>query len=156
MEAQALCVVTCLMSSALMSRVMILAIICEVSNHLLDCQYPTHMPNYEIRIYFEQWYLMQLISMYSSKQRTGVLDLEAGLEAYIIPPCALVDRLLKTAKKSATMASHMATSIPDTIEDSQLLLVVIHRKVSTSQIRAWAFVAFKHVPGMYRLLSIQH
>lgn len=76
---------------------------------------------------------MQLISMYSSKQRTGVLDLEAGLEAYIIPPCVLVDRLLKTAKKSATMASHMANSIPDTIEDSQLLLVVIHRKVLSSQ-----------------------
>ena len=67
--------------------------------------------------------------MYSGKQRTGVLDVEAGLEAYIIPPCALVDRLLRTAKKSATLATHMATSIPDTIEDSQLLLVVIHRKV---------------------------
>ena len=78
---------------------------------------------------------MQLISMYSSKQRTGVLDLEAGLEAYIIPPCVLVDRLLKTAKKSATVASHMAHSIPDTIEDSQLLLVVIHRKVLSSQMR---------------------
>ena len=72
---------------------------------------------------------MQLINMYSSKQRTGVLDLEAGLEAYIIPPCTLVDRLLKTAKKSATLATHMATSIPDTIADVQLLLVVIHRKV---------------------------
>ena len=72
---------------------------------------------------------MQLINMYSSKERTGVLDLEAGLEAYIIPPCTLVDRLLKTAKKSATLATHMATSIPDTSEDIQLLLVVIHRKV---------------------------
>lgn len=121
---------------------MIIAILCEVSNHLLDYQCSTHMPNFEIRIHFEQWYLMQLISMYSSKQRTGVLDLEAGLEAYIIPPCVLVDRLLKTAKRSATMASHMATSIPDTIEDSQLLLVVIHRKVSASLIREWNMVAF--------------
>ena len=98
------------------------------------------MPNIQIRILSEQWHLMQLISMYSSKQRTGVLDLEMGLEAYIIPPCALVDRLLKTAKKSATMASHMASSIPDTIEDSQLLLVVIHRKVFISQIRAWKWL----------------
>ena len=101
----------------------------------LDHHYPTHMPNIQIRIYSEHWYLMQLISMYSSKQRTGVLDLEAGLEAYIIPPCVLVDRLLKTANKSATVASHMAHSIPDTIEDSQLLLVVIHRKVLSSQMR---------------------
>ncbi|KAL3147452.1 hypothetical protein ABBQ38_014510 [Trebouxia sp. C0009 RCD-2024] len=73
-------------------------------------------------------HIVELINMYSSKQRTGVLDLEAGLEAYIIPPCALVDRLLKTAKKSATLATHTAASIPDTIEDVQLLLVVIHRK----------------------------
>ena len=67
--------------------------------------------------------------MYSSKQRTGVLDLEDGLEAYMIPPCALVDRLLKTAKKSASLADHTAAFIPDTIQIAQLLLVVIHRKV---------------------------
>lgn len=73
--------------------------------------------------------MLQLIDMYSSKQRTGVLDIEAGLEAYIIPPCQLVDRLLKTASKSAMSATHDASSIPDTIEDSQLLMVVIHRKV---------------------------
>lgn len=87
--------------------------------------------------------------MYSSKQRTGVLDLEAGLEAYIIPPCALVDRLLKTAKKSATMASHMANSIPDTIEDSQLLLVVIHRKVI--HFLGWARVAITKVLSLHRM-----
>jgi len=73
--------------------------------------------------------VLQLIEMYSSKQRTGVLDIETGLEAYIIPPCQLVDRLLQTAKKSAMLATHISTSIPDGIEDSQLLLVVIHRKV---------------------------
>ncbi len=73
--------------------------------------------------------MLQLIEMYSSKQRTGVLDIETGLEAYIIPPCQLVDRLLQTAKKSAMLATHTSTSIPDGIEDSQLLLVVIHRKV---------------------------
>ena len=78
--------------------------------------------------------------MYSSKQRTGVLDLETGLEAYIIPPCLLVDRLLKTAKKSAALASHSAVSIPDTIEDSQLLLAVIHRKVCTVTITVVNFV----------------
>lgn len=73
--------------------------------------------------------MLQLIEMYSSKQRTGVLDIESGLEAYIIPPCQLVDRLLETAKKSAMLATHSFSSIPDGIEDSQLLLVVIHRKV---------------------------
>ena len=73
--------------------------------------------------------MLQLIEMYSSKQRTGVLDIETGLEAYIIPPCELVDRLLQTAKKSAMLATHSSTSIPDGIKDSQLLLVVIHRKV---------------------------
>lgn len=90
---------------------------------------------------------MQLISMYSSKQRTGVLDLEAGLEAYIIPPCALVDRLLKTAKKSATMASHTANSIPDTVEDSQLLLVVIHRKVI--HFLGWARFAVTEIASLH-------
>lgn len=74
--------------------------------------------------------MMQLIGMYSSKQRTGVLDLESGLEAYIIPPCQLVERLLQTAKKSAMLATHDVASIPDAIDEAQLLLVVIHRKVS--------------------------
>ncbi|DBA78424.1 TPA: hypothetical protein ACH3X2_007918 [Trebouxia sp. C0005] len=76
----------------------------------------------------DKTHLVELIEMYSSKQRTGVLDIETGLEAYIIPPCQLVDRLLWTAKKSAMLATHTSTSIPDGIEDSQLLLVVIHRK----------------------------
>ncbi|DBB00828.1 TPA: hypothetical protein ACH3X1_000756 [Trebouxia sp. C0004] len=76
----------------------------------------------------DKTHLVELIEMYSSKQRTGVLDIETGLEAYIIPPCHLVDRLLQTAKKSAMLATHTSTSIPDGIEDSQLLLVVIHRK----------------------------
>lgn len=75
-------------------------------------------------------FMMQLIGMYSSKQRTGVLDLESGLEAYIIPPCQLVERLLQTAKKSAMLATHDVASIPDAIDEAQLLLVVIHRKVS--------------------------
>ncbi len=83
-------------------------------------------------MYLNPMFMMQLIEMYSSKQRTGVLDVESGLEAYIVPPCQLVDRLLKTAKKSAMLATHSATSIPDTIEDSQLLLVVIHRKVRSN------------------------
>lgn len=76
----------------------------------------------------DKTHLVELIEMYSSKQRTGVLDIESGLEAYIIPPCQLVDRLLETAKKSAMLATHSFSSIPDGIEDSQLLLVVIHRK----------------------------
>ena len=75
---------------------------------------------------------MQLIDMYSSKERTGVLDLESGLEAYIIAPSSLVDRLLRTAKKSAMLASHSTASIPETLEQHQLMLVVIHRKVSAT------------------------
>ena len=74
--------------------------------------------------------MMQLIEMYSKKQRTGVLDLESGIEAYIIPHCHLVDRLLRTARNSAVQAMQDATSIPDTLQEAQLLLVVIHRKVN--------------------------
>lgn len=86
-------------------------------------------------------FMLQLIDMYSSKQRTGVLDIEAGLEAYIIPPCQLVDRLLKTASKSAMLATHDTALSPDTIEESQLLMVVIHRKV-------WSVAHVCHQPGL--------
>ena len=98
--------------------------------------------------------MLQLIEMYSSKQRTGVLDIETGLEAYIIPPCELVDRLLQTAKKSAMLATHTSTSIPDGIEDSQLLLVVIHRKVMslTSVFDQNAYCALL----LFLLVTLQH
>ena len=76
--------------------------------------------------------MLQLIDMYSSKERTGVLDLESGLEAYIIPPSPLVDRLLRTAQKSALQAHHSTASIPAAVEPSHLMLVVIHRKVRTT------------------------
>ena len=78
--------------------------------------------------------MLQLIDMYSSKERTGVLDLESGLEAYIIPPSPLVDRLLKTAKKSAQQASHSTASIPEAVESSHQRLVVIQRKVRAAVI----------------------
>lgn len=75
--------------------------------------------------------LLQLVQLFTDKQRTGVLELEAGLEAYIIPPCPLVGRLLRTAKKSAVMSGNDASLITPVLDASQLLLAVIHRKVCT-------------------------
>ena len=78
--------------------------------------------------------LLQLVQLFTNKQRTGVLELEAGLEAYIIPPCPLVGRLLRTAKKSASMTSHDASLIPSALDSCQLLLAIIHKKVCTSML----------------------
>lgn len=76
--------------------------------------------------------LLQLVQLFTNKQRTGVLELEAGLEAYIIPPCPLVGRLLRTARKSASMASHDASLIRSALDSCQLLLAIIHKKVCAS------------------------
>lgn len=77
---------------------------------------------------------MQLVQLFTDKQRTGVLGLESGLEAYIIPPCPLVGRLLRTAKKSAAMTGNDASMITAALDSAELLLAVIHRKVNARSV----------------------
>ena len=89
---------------------------------------PQHYVPKQLTLYV----VLQLVQLFTNKQRTGVMELEAGLEAYIIPPCPLVGRLLRTAKKSASMASHDASLIPSALDSCQLLLAIIHKKVCVS------------------------
>jgi hypothetical protein len=72
---------------------------------------------------------VQLVGQYASRGRTGVAAPSRDVEAYLLPTCPLSDRLLAAARGAA--GPRLAELLPGgEVGPSQLLLALIHRKVS--------------------------
>lgn len=70
---------------------------------------------------------LDLASQYAAKKRSGVAQFSGGLEAYLLPDCALSRRLLKTAALAAPLG--VRDSVPSSVNDEEMLLLFVHRRV---------------------------
>ena len=81
--------------------------------------------------------LASLSASYHTKGRSGVAELPQRVEGYFVAPGKLSAKLLAAAAEAAAAAevsgtmSHLASRVPKHVEEGQLLLVMIHRKVDT-------------------------
>lgn len=74
----------------------------------------------------------QVTAGYASRKRAGVAHVASGLEMYFIAPAGLGQRLLRTAHDSALAGGASAALrqlLPATLDDSHMLLAVVHSKV---------------------------
>lgn len=73
---------------------------------------------------------LELLDSYSSKTRSGVAEPVEGLELYFIPPGRLATIMLAAAHSATDVKSQEVLHlIPKSLEDNELLVVIIHRKV---------------------------
>ncbi len=70
----------------------------------------------------------ELSDLYEGRQRCGVAQFGAGLEAYLLPGCELSERILKTAIRAAPLDTR--GTIPRAIGAAEMLLLFVHRRVS--------------------------
>lgn len=66
----------------------------------------------------------QFVRDYTKRQRACVVEPARGLEAYVLPPSKLADRVLRTARYAGP-----GVTLPRSLGAGDMLLVIIHRKV---------------------------
>lgn len=73
--------------------------------------------------------LLQVPAFYAERNRASVLEQgNAGEEFYLLPACALANRLLATAKAAAASTPDTAP-IPTEVPSDSMLIAIVHRKV---------------------------
>ena len=109
--------------------------------------------------------MLQMRSLYRGKRRAGVLHPNEGLEAYLIPTCTLSARLLKTARKAAAAAGEPDQDIPQTVPEDELLMAIVHPKVSWDRKQPMRHTLLSYVkpvelpfvtPGMLFMSLVKH
>ena len=67
---------------------------------------------------------LQFVRDYAKRQRACVVEPAKGLEAYVLTPRKLAERVLRTARYAA-----LGVTLPRSLGAGDMLLVVVHRKV---------------------------
>ena len=68
--------------------------------------------------------MLQAAAKWAAARKVGVAKVASDVDAYLLPPCGLAERQLRTARKERP-----AARLPQRPADRELLLVIVHNKV---------------------------